>query len=165
MKIVKNEYVNRKYNEFYEKTNRLPEFFHPYACSEIKNESCTFGTNCGSVGGLSNITRICIRKKREGEDTDMVYNYNNEEYVCGIRKLTPCECWRLMNIAGKDDENFKAAAQVNSNTQLYKQAGNSIVKSVLCALMSQLEIKGIKPWNEMSDEEIYTMILNDKIES
>ena len=46
----------------------------------------------------------------------------------GIRKLTPLECWRLM---GFDDEDFKAAAKVNSNSQLYKQAGNSIVVPVL----------------------------------
>lgn len=45
-----------------------------------------------------------------------------------IRKLTPKECWRLM---GFDDESFEKAAKVNSNTQLYKQAGNSIVVNVL----------------------------------
>ena len=45
-----------------------------------------------------------------------------------IRKLTPKECWRLM---GFDDEDFNKAGQVNSNTQLYKQAGNSIVVNVL----------------------------------
>lgn len=45
-----------------------------------------------------------------------------------IRKLTPKECWRLM---GFTDEDFEKAAQLNSNAQLYKQAGNSIVVSVL----------------------------------
>lgn len=46
-----------------------------------------------------------------------------------IRKLTPLECWRLM---GFDDEDFrKAEASGVSNTQLYKQAGNSIVVNVL----------------------------------
>lgn len=46
-----------------------------------------------------------------------------------IRKLTPKECWRLM---GFDDEDFdKAQAVPTSNTQLYKQAGNSIVVKVL----------------------------------
>lgn len=45
-----------------------------------------------------------------------------------IRKLTPKECWRLM---GFSDEEFMAAEIVNSNTQLYKQAGNSIVVDVL----------------------------------
>lgn len=45
-----------------------------------------------------------------------------------IRKLTPRECFRLMDF---DDTDFDAAAEVNSNTQLYKQAGNSIVVAVL----------------------------------
>jgi DNA (cytosine-5)-methyltransferase 1 len=45
-----------------------------------------------------------------------------------IRKLTPKECFRLM---GFDDESFYRAEKVNSNTQLYKQAGNSIVVDVL----------------------------------
>ena len=52
-----------------------------------------------------------------------------------IRKLTPRECWRLMD---QKDEDFDKAAQVNSNTQLYKQAGNSIVCNVLVAIMGQL---------------------------
>lgn len=52
-----------------------------------------------------------------------------------IRKLTPKECWRLM---GFDDADFEKAAKVNSNTQLYKQAGNSIVVDVLEAILKEL---------------------------
>ena len=52
-----------------------------------------------------------------------------------IRKLTPCECWRLM---GFDDEDFEKAEKVNSNTQLYKQAGNSIVVNVLEEILKVL---------------------------
>lgn len=52
-----------------------------------------------------------------------------------IRKLTPRECWRLM---GFSDEDFEAAAGVNSNTQLYAQAGNSIVVNVLEAIFGQM---------------------------
>lgn len=52
-----------------------------------------------------------------------------------IRKLTPRECWRLMDFT---DEDFDKAAEVNSNTQLYKQAGNSIVVNVLVAILGQL---------------------------
>jgi hypothetical protein len=51
------------------------------------------------------------------------------------------------------DEDFEKAAAVNSKTQLYRQAGNSIVEVVLMAIMSQLNIKGVKPWNEMTTEE------------
>ena len=52
-----------------------------------------------------------------------------------IRKLTPKECWRLM---GFDDSDFEKAEKINSNTQLYKQAGNSIVVNVLEAILREL---------------------------
>ena len=52
-----------------------------------------------------------------------------------IRKLTPKECWRLM---GFDDEDFYKAEAVNSNAQLYKQAGNSIVVDVIEKIYEKL---------------------------
>lgn len=52
-----------------------------------------------------------------------------------IRKLTPRECWRLMDF---DDEDFDRAAAVNSKTQLYKQVGNSIVVNCLVAIFGQM---------------------------
>ena len=52
-----------------------------------------------------------------------------------IRKLTPKECWRLM---GCSDEDFEKAEQVNSNSQLYKQAGNAIVVDVLESIFGNL---------------------------
>lgn len=55
-----------------------------------------------------------------------------------IRKLTPRECWRLM---GFSDDSFNKARAVNSDTQLYKQAGNSIVVNVLMAIFDQLFLK------------------------
>lgn len=48
-----------------------------------------------------------------------------------IRKLTPRECWRLQ---GFPDWAFDAAAKVNSNSQLYKQAGNSVAVPVIVAI-------------------------------
>lgn len=57
-------------------------------------------------------------------------------YGVRIRKLTPLECWRLM---GFDDEDFeKAKAAGISNSQLYKQAGNSIVVNVLEGILKNL---------------------------
>lgn len=53
----------------------------------------------------------------------------------GVRRLTPRECWRLM---GFDDEDFDKAREVNSDTQLYKQAGNSIVVNVLEEILKPL---------------------------
>lgn len=57
---------------------------------------------------------------------------------CGyrIRKLTPKECWRLM--AFSDEDFDKAQAAGVSNSQLYKQAGNSIVVDVLYYIFRNL---------------------------
>ncbi len=52
-----------------------------------------------------------------------------------IRKVTPKECWRLM---GFTDEDFEKARAVNNDTQLYKQAGNSIVVQVLEAIFKEM---------------------------
>jgi len=52
-----------------------------------------------------------------------------------IRKLTPKECWRLM---GFTDQDFDKASKVVSNSQLYKQAGNSIVVDVLENIFKQM---------------------------
>ena len=57
-----------------------------------------------------------------------------------IRKLTPRECWRLMGFS--DDDFDKAQAAGISNTQLYKQAGNSIVVNCLEEIFRGME------WND-----------------
>ena len=55
-----------------------------------------------------------------------------------IRKLTPRECWRLQ---GFPDWAFDKAQEVNSNSQLYKQAGNSVTVNVITAIAKELEWK------------------------
>ena len=52
-----------------------------------------------------------------------------------IRKLTPRECWRLQ---GFPDWAFDKAQEVNSNSQLYKQAGNSVTVNVIEAIAREL---------------------------
>ena len=51
-----------------------------------------------------------------------------------IRKLTPRECWRLQ---GFPDWAFDKAQKVNSNSQLYKQAGNSVTVNVIAAIAKE----------------------------
>lgn len=53
-----------------------------------------------------------------------------------IRKLTPRECWRLQAFP---DWAFDKAQEVNSNSQLYKQAGNSVTVNVIKAIGERLE--------------------------
>ena len=52
-----------------------------------------------------------------------------------IRKLTPKECFRLM---GFNDSDYEAASKVVSNSQMYKQTGNSIVVDVLYYILVEL---------------------------
>lgn len=56
-----------------------------------------------------------------------------------IRKLTPLECYRLMGVS--DEDAYKMMA-INSNTQCYKQAGNSIVVDVMVEIFKNLFLGG-----------------------
>lgn len=83
-----------------------------------------------------------IYNKTPRKDTTSTINAGTDSHqnnIIGnnyrIRKLTPKECWRLM---GFDDEDFEKAEKVNSNAQLYKQAGNSIVVDVLENILRNL---------------------------
>ena len=78
--------------------------------------------------GDNNPTIIHLKK---GE----VIDSNCDTSKLRIRKLTPKECFRLMDF---DDEDYEKASKVVSNTQIYKQAGNSIVVNVLVAIFGQL---------------------------
>ena len=63
------------------------------------------------------------------------FKVQERENMERIRKLTPRECWRLQ---GFSDEAFDKAKAVNSDSQLYKQAGNSITVDVLVAILGKL---------------------------
>lgn len=86
--------------------------------SGLSELSINYDENCTNVVTTSHSPKIY------GTSTDF-----------RIRKLTPKECWRLMGI---DDECFDKAQQVNSNSQLYKQAGNGIVVDVLYYIFKEL---------------------------
>lgn len=80
----------------------------------------------------------------------------NEMESYRIRRLTPLECWRLM---GFSDEDFRAAEadEINSDTQLYAQAGNSIVVNVLEAIFGGMLPKGQDMEEEPEQEKIESM--------
>lgn len=67
----------------------------------------------------------------------VVYAVWYERYQCyiAIRKLTPKECFRLQ---GWTDDYFEKAQFVNSDSQLYKQAGNGVTVNVIQAIAEQL---------------------------
>lgn len=91
-----------------------------------------YGRDFGSKGKIQNKEYCDTLTASMGNGGGNVPIYQKE---LRIRKLTPKECWRLM---GFDDEDFEKSAKVNSNTQLYKQAGNSIVVNVLEAILNSL---------------------------
>ena len=104
------------------------------------NISPTITTSCG-------VCKVMDKEMLE-EKVERVEDYLVNDY--GVFKLTERECLRLMAVS---DEDIDKMAEVNSKSQLYKQAGNSIVVTVLMAIFSQLHIKGVKPWNDMSQDE------------
>ena len=72
-------------------------------------------------------------------DELIVYAIWYEKYQCyiAIRKLTPKECFRLQ---GWSDDYFEKAQFVNSDSQLYKQAGNGVTVSVIKAIAKRMEL-------------------------
>ena len=109
------------------------------------------------VGGVADLSfpSSTTRRGRVQDNGDTCPTLmSGESNICKIesqyriRKLTPKECWRLMAFS---DEDFYKAEAVNSNTQLYKQAGNSIVVSVLEAIFRQMNIQNVKTWNEIQN--------------
>ena len=95
------------------------KMFNPYNDKEIKDVAPTQTANCGC-----STSSAAVLISEDGK------NYLK------IRKLTPLECWRLM---GFDDIDFYKAKKVGiSDTQLYRQAGNSIVVNVLQNIFGNL---------------------------
>lgn len=92
-------------------------------------KSDVFGTLTTDGSSPKHNNRVAIKQNTTGK------------YICPkyrIRKLTPRECGGLMGVS---DEDISKMAAVNSNTQLYKQFGNSIVVDVMCAMFKNLNIK------------------------
>lgn len=91
---------------------------------------------------LKEIEQGYIKKQNSNDNNIMSTLVTNSQKlgICvdnplRIRKLTPKECFALM---GFDETDFLKAEKVNSNTQLYKQAGNSIIVNVLYYILKNL---------------------------
>lgn len=78
------------------------------------------------------------RRFKENEDPMFTLNTQDRHGIydgMSIRKLTPRECWRLQ---GFPDWAFNQAEKVNSNSQLYKQAGNSVTVPVIYEIAKRM---------------------------
>ena len=111
-------FLEKPFNQYDDGTCRTIK--HQY----YKNSYANF-IRTGDMGatGVEVAKVITVGNDALGNGTKLIENGSLR-----IRKLTPKECFRLM---GFDDADFERASAVNSNTQLYKQAGNSIVVPVL----------------------------------
>lgn len=91
-----------------------------------------YARNFGSKGKVCKEDEICgtLQAAMGSGGGNIPLTYNNFR----IRKLTPRECWRLMGFKDKYFDRVKGV----SNTQLYKQAGNSIVVDVLKYIFEEL---------------------------
>lgn len=156
--VKEDSYISKKYKDFYNDNGYIPEMFNPYNESEIQDIAPTQTTQCGNTASSATILKKEDNNKIKvignympsGHDASRVVDSNgiaptvkeNHGTVTAtnvdfkIRKLTPKECWRLM---GFSDEDFQKASDTGlSNTQLYKQAGNSIVVNVLEEIFKNL---------------------------
>lgn len=117
------DYLSKSIDKIIEKNNgEIPEAWDLYNKNHINSGMAkTLSCGCGRTGTAGS--------------TAVTDSYR-------IRKLTPLECWRLM---GFDDNDFiKAKESGVSDTQLYKQAGNSIVVNCLEYMFKELFITSVK---------------------
>ena len=89
------------------------------------------GSQCGTVISDNGISANLVARTHGYANSHIATQYR-------IRKLTPRECGRLMGVS---DEDIDKMAAVNSNSQLYKQFGNSIVVAVMVAMFRNLNIE------------------------
>lgn len=112
----------------------------------IVPEATKKGYAIAEKGDSIDIAYINQNKRRARVDKERAHTITTSPQIGtltdhGVRKLTPRECWRLM---GFTDSDFNKAQEVCSDTQLYKQAGNSIVVQVLEGILKKLvEMEGV----------------------
>lgn len=105
---------------------RFKECGEPSFCLNTQDKHGVYLCACASCEHALPVKQAENLNKSKDE------NKTGISLVCGrIRRLTPRECWRLQ---GFSDEMFDKASAVNSDAQLYKQAGNSVTIPVVYAV-------------------------------
>ena len=149
--VLTPERVNKRQNGRRFKTNGEPMFTltaqdqHGILLQDKKlkiREATAKGYTEAGVGDSVNIANINSKTKR-GRVGNQIANTllaSEQQGVVGsdyrIRRLTPRECWRLQ---GFPDSAFDKAQAVTSNSQLYKQAGNSVTVNVIAEIAKHFE--------------------------
>ena len=121
------------------------------AFETLENNECENGDVINPFNKVVNKSGVSpvITTRPEGMKT-AVLPVEKKNLKPKIRRLTPRECGRLMSVS---DDDITKMESVNSNSELYRQFGDSICVNVMCDMFSQMKIKGVKPWNTITDEE------------
>jgi len=154
-KIIEDFYANRPARVYEEVAPTIRAEREGLKVIDLNRNGGLGWKNCGSFGGVEKLEKdkqiVAMRGRGENNEQRLELNDTNctntlttvqkdnlvLERGCQyrIRKLTARECWRLM---GYCDSDFDKASAIVSQTQLYKQAGNAIIKQVLMGIFSQL---------------------------
>ncbi len=127
-------FVESEYSDFYFDVNNVEEKY--YLSEKVKDYVLAGGTKNYKTSNKTDLhiarplLQTMHKMHRAGVDNYVSHNKGR------LRKLTPRECLRLMGFR----DNFNI---VVSDTQMYRQAGNSIVVDVLIALLKQIDITSI----------------------
>lgn len=100
---------------------------HRFLQHEIREDGMANTLDTGCNQGI-------FVKLKDGNEVYAVW-YPKKQCYIAIRKLTPKECFRLQ---GWSDEDFDKAQFVNSDSQLYKQAGNGVTVNVIEAIAERM---------------------------
>lgn len=126
--ILSNKSI-RSYLYYEKEYNRKEKFLR-----SLKRKGCLFTITTQPDNDTANFVisnnniRLKALQESKNDKLEKILNGN-------IRRLTPSECIRAMGFTKKD---YDKISQITSETQIYKQAGNSIVVPVLIAIFSQL---------------------------
>lgn len=143
LRNVRTEYGKEIRKEY--ESGRIKISRHKFLAAEVKNDGCT---NTLSTVQKDNLLAENIPVEDKKSDNGIyiqisenvtVYAvwYEKEQCYIAIRKLTPKECFRLQGWA---DDYFEKAQFVNSDSQLYKQAGNGVTVNVIKAIAERMSV-------------------------
>ena len=129
-------YLSERHLKYFADTKNRNGFVRAERFNPRKLEDCSTAFAITTRAGCRPTDNFIIQK---GKD-------------CMIRKLTPLECWRIMGFSDDDFDRCRTAGI--SDTQLYKQAGNSIVLTVLESIFRNLFLKKHKKKRGIVAEQI-----------
>lgn len=150
-KVREGDVIRHSYSK-----NRIEEIDNgKYRKENTNNNICpTLETRCDCLGIVVDEPKVIggIGEKKSNNGTqwflqDRIYDNNIAPAICTsfnpyfltkklrIRKLTPCECYKLMGFTQRD---YERCAKIQSNATIYHQAGDSIVVTVLIAIFGKL---------------------------